>query len=540
MKNFICLFFASVLCFSCTSNDADDYENNLVKNESFSDKGVSTVLDDAQREKLISDFAGVLSKAIYENKDVREFLKAEAVKQFDKDYDILYANIKNKNVNGVSFKDILANYTSDNTILDIEMKLPLVNILLPKIGMFNINPEEYDTDDNETPVAVSKENVTSLYMNGECVENLEKGQVPAFHVFVVNENDRVVVNAFTRSGEPTYSFKSPNFDGTKNNSRVLTRSASNSVTRAVDAADTLVGDKAIQAFNYFYKDDASVNSMALQRDYIYYGITPTKTQGALNHSVSEYISFIKIAPNAYFKIYDQRDKGLTNNDPYIKRYQVSKKGTYTEDELIDKMWTKGAYEFKIEVQTSLNEEPYVLMIPLRPDEIWNFNIKTSIRHKTMLRHTKYTYTIDPDKFTAKTVNLVGTDYNCSLGKWDIANEALYRYITIYEEDESEEKETTYSMETVRMKSSKFSGDIKLDLGFGKSDKASTGVGIEANSSNTVKETMTVKVTRHEKSDDLGKATIYFYDPIIEKKISDKKYKMRAYSTGIVTFGVYAN
>jgi len=154
----------------------------------------------------------------------------------------------------------------------------------------------------------------------------------------------------------------------------------------------------------------------------------------------------------------------------------------------------------------------------------------------MFRRAKYTYTIDPDKFTSKQVDLTEKDY--SLGKWNIADESLYRYITFIEEDEGNTIETTSTIEYTKMNANKFNGDVKLDLGLG-SNKVSTGVGVEANSTNTTKETKTVKVTRTEGSDNLGSVSIYFYDPIIESKKSNGEYVMRAYTTGYVTFGIYA-
>ena len=86
-------------------------------------------------------------------------------------------------------------------------------------------------------------------------------------------------------------------------------------------------------------------------------------------------------------------------------------------------------------------------------------------------------------------------------------------------------------------SSKFNGDVKLELGLGKSSKLTTDVSVEASSTNTTKETRTVSVVRQQGSDNLGSVRIYFYDPIIETKISSMEYKVRTYNTGHVVFGI---
>lgn len=522
MKNLFYIFLLSVFCTSCAKNDALN-----VVDESGKVENTGQSVNSSEKEELMSDFASVLSKVTYERQDVREFLKEEAVKQFDKNYDILYAGIKDQKINGTSFRDIMAAYSSDEILSNIEAKLPLLNILFPEIKMFDISPENYDPGDNEIPVAVSKKSDTSLFFNGDCTDNLAKGQIPDFHVLVVNENSRVIINPRTRSGGQVYSFKSPNYDGTNKESEVATRGF-------WQGGLWTVGYKAMAAYRYFYKDDASDHSMALQRDYIYYGITPEKQSGALNPNVSEYISFIEINPNAYFKIADQIRTGSNNDDPYIVNNSASiEKRDFTADELIDKMWTKGAYDFRIEVTTSTRQTPQVLYIPLKPNEIWNFNLNKTYRHRTFFRHTKFTYSIDPDKFTSKRVAL--TSRRISFGKWNLAEEALYRDVTFLEEDEGLQIDYSYTYETTKVNANKFSGDVKLELGLGK-NKLTGGVSTEASSSNTVKEKNNVTVRRIEKSDDLGHVRIYFYDPIIENNFFGGSRK-HTYNTGTVTFGI---
>lgn len=91
----------------------------------------------------------------------------------------------------------------------------------------------------------------------------------------------------------------------------------------------------------------------------------------------------------------------------------------------------------------------------------------------------------------------------------------------------------------KVKSSKFNGDVKLEIGLGKSDKISGGVSTEVSGSNTTKENRKVTIRRKVGSDPLGSIRIYFYDPIIEKKISTSEYQMRTYDTGHIKFGISA-
>lgn len=508
------------LFFSCSNENFLD--ENLVSPE-------HSELTEQQKQDVKVEFAKALSSVLYSNTEARKVIKTEATKQFDKNFDILWSSIKNIQIGDCSFEECISSHSSKNIVTIINEQMPLLNILFPEIKMFDISVETYDYLDKELPVAVRSNNKTLLFFDGELTDTIPNGNIPDFNVVVINENSRVKANKIskTRSTSYEYSFISPSYDGTNVNKQ----------TRSTIANSNLVGNKAITAFQYFNQDNSSINSMALQRDYIYYGITPTNRSGALNYNVSEYISFIEVNPKTYFTIADQTGMGI-DDDPYIKENSVSReKRDFTEEELIDKLWTKGSYNLRFEIQRSTNAHPQIIYIPVKPSEIWNFNLERSYRHSTAFRHSKYTYRIDPDKFTSKRFEL--SPYELSFGKWNLAEEALYRYVTILEEDESGEKTTTYQYEETSVLSSKFNGDVKLELGLGEGNKGTGGVSTEANSTNTTRKTCTVSVNRKEASDNLGSVRIYFYDPIIEAKVSSSEYKMRTYNTGHVTFGISA-
>ncbi len=472
-------------------------------------------------EALLTDFAEVLSKATYARQEVREFLKEEAVKQFDKNYDVLYALVRDKKIGEATFHDVLVEYSSEEEMDRIEAGLPLLNILIPEIAFFDINAANMDCEDAEIPVAISKEKVTSLYLNGVCEVDLEKGEVPDFHTFVVNENSRVIVTPATKGGKPTISFISPNYDGTQ---EIAT-------TRAFAVSASTVGGKAIEAFKYFYQNASGKNSRALQRDYIYYGMTPNGGKGTLKRDVSEYISFIEVDPKAYFKIADQR-VGAVYDDPYIKNESVSrKKKDFTEQELIDAMWTKGQYNFKVEIISASKTQPDLAYIPAGPAEIWKFNYERDYRHGTWFRKKKYTYKLTPENFEAKRYYL-NPDW-ITFSTWDLSVESLYRHINFWEEDESVKTTYSYSYDLTKMNSQKIDGEFKFGLG---TEKENVGVGIGISNTTTVSKTQEFKFERQDKDDNLGTKKIYFYDPIIDSK-SGNDYLMHEYNTGFLRFGI---
>lgn len=505
-------------CTSCSNNDlVDEYDNKIPTRSETDGEPVAINKDSAKVY-----FAKILSKAVYERKDVRDFLKKEAMKEFDMNSDVLYALASNKMISDQSFRDILVSYSSEDTIAAIEKSVPLLNILIPSFALFDITVSNLDCNDSEIPIALSNDKGMGLYLDGEFIMNIPNGELPDFHTIVVNENSRVIIeHPSTRSSAPKVSFISPNYD--KNRLK-------NKYKRSANRTAEQIGNKAIEAYKFFYKDDGSKESRAFQRDYIYYGLTPTNSKGNFNRSATEYISFIEINPKAYYNMSDQRNDKIFDDPRIIKGSVSRKKHDFSSDELIKLMWSEGAYNFRFELFSSNSSRPTVIYIPLKPEDIWNFNYKRSYRNKTWFRDRKYTYSIDPQKFTAKKVDL---EYNqISFGKWDLSQEALERYVSIFEEDKSSTEENHIEYELTKLTSIKVNGDLKIGIGTGSSGELSSGI----NTSTTSKETKKYSYTRKEEDDALGTVKIFFYDPIIESK-SGNNYVVRTYNTGVVTFGI---
>lgn len=79
-----------------------------------------------------NSFAKILSKAVSENENLRVFIKNQALRQFDKDFDVFYPYVKNMIVSGDdTFRDILCRYTSEEELAKIEQSCPKLNILVP-------------------------------------------------------------------------------------------------------------------------------------------------------------------------------------------------------------------------------------------------------------------------------------------------------------------------------------------------------------------------------------------------------------------------
>lgn len=467
------------------------------------------------RDVAIKNFAVVLSRAVYARQDVREFLKTEAAKKFDGNTDILYGAVKNLEINEVPFRDILMAYSTEKEIIEIERAVPELNIFIPEIAIFDITVDNLDCADSQIPVAVFNDNGTDLFLNGKVEITIPKGELPDFHSFVVNENNFVKV--YTDSNNDYLCYK-------------LLSTTTGFKSQAV-CNDNLIGDKALKAFEYFCKTDESCNSQKLQRDYIYYGITPDNETGQINYGVSEYLGFLEVDPKAFFSVKSEwADKDRPGNALEIIKAPVSGKGkSFTKEYLVSKIWSQGVFTFRFEVFNSTNSAPLVSIVNLYPEDLWDFNLIKKYGHGTLLSRSKSTYKIDPEQFTAKRVDLGSREISLG-GKWDLSQEALERYISVFEENPGKKREYRSIYKMSYLNPAKINGAIKYGLG----TNTEAYPVFEPEASTELMKTF--NVYRSEDDDILGNVKVCFYDPLLLGK-TDDGYIVQSYNTGVVNFGI---
>lgn len=522
--------FALLLCgtiISCQEDERVPLENGI-NNQGFIKH---LEVDVAQKE-----FAKILSEAVYNHIEARAFLKEEALKRFDKDYDVFYPLVKNNKMeNGQTFRELLLSYTDAKRLKQIEKSLPLLTMYVPDLSLFvDISPKNWDISDEEVPVAFSNEKEgTVLFLNGDSVMTLQRNEVPGYQLLLVKNNERVRVrphSSATRGDveQLEYEFIDEVFDGTlpvekPAQTRVDNLPDDNSSYVDKDKVNPLI----IQAW------ETMQETPTLQRDYIYYGLTPTHQEGTLNMSIDEYLYRFQIDPNAYFKIADQA------GDPMIKDESISHKKTeLTREEIIRRLWTDGRFEIRFRFftgeknSTALN--PSDLTFNPSPEDLFNININTAHRHHTAFRHSKYTYTIDPNQLGRKWYYPRKDGKDSRLPKWDISRQSLERYILVYEIDESEIYKETRTYSTTYNTGFKSSAE-------GTFSGVKVGLGVDATKVQT--NTSSVEITTNKGDDYLGSLNIYFYDSIIVKEREAFKqgfkrhkagYKLKDISNGTVT------
>jgi hypothetical protein len=165
-----------------------------------------------QINDAIEDVAIIIAKSL-EDKEFREFLKAEALKKFDGDYDILYSLVKEKisgngktlsaRVNAITteFKKSTGKFKTEfSSVEELINKIPKLQIAIP------VNCESWNTDNYVPPVAclnseLKNKLVTQVkaYDSKGNVTMLDKSKAPDYPVVVISINERLDENGDVRT-----------------------------------------------------------------------------------------------------------------------------------------------------------------------------------------------------------------------------------------------------------------------------------------------------------------------------------------------------
>ena len=321
MRKYTLILLIATLLVSCSKNE-----------ESYlSDK--SPGLHPVEKESYQRTFAKTLSKAVYGNSNLRKFIREEALRQFDNDYDVFYPLLKNEIVSGDStFRDILLSYADDKEqFLQMETEMPMLNILVPDWSWITgFSAESWDISDPEVAVSYADDNDSHIiFGDGEEIGGFKNGEFPGLPVLVVKNNERLRKNSGNGDAKSflgEYEFIDEAFDGLyQPQKRVSSQyydiniptEETNNFVPASELDPLLIG-----AYN-LYKDSLS----SAHRDYVYYnGNTNTQSPRTINDKVYERLYKIRIDPNSYTTLSDQQ-----YGDPHLTNVSHKKSALSTEE-----------------------------------------------------------------------------------------------------------------------------------------------------------------------------------------------------------------
>lgn len=481
---------------------------------------VSTVESSIESNQLnLEDkFALILSKALYDNINLRQFIRDEALKQFDKDYDVFYPWAKDKYVQGEkSFREILIDYSSEKVISSIEKEMPLLNILVPDwewLGAFSVN--SWNVEDND--IVVSSGTCTDghrIYHNGEYLGVLEHGLFPEYPVLIVKNNERMKFSTKTKSNLTLYEFVDENFNPNIETkaSDVVTSYIFPSTSPGSNFVDlssfTTTCPEAITAW-----EEYGFDPYGAQRNYIYYSIPNGSNQGLeQNPKIRESVLAIRLH-NVNCMENDE------TNDPKLNQVTKKDSGYPTTDDIINAIWSDGQLEIQLYATTVKDGNVIVLntnAIPVSGKDIFDISkIQLDFYHKTWFTRRKYVYIPDQNNLEPKWYYLPSP---LKFNIWNPSESSSIINIHAYEIDESTTKTVT---DTIKEQdgisaSGKIGDKFSFSFNFGADER-----------------TRQYSYTVNKGSDDLGETQIHFNDYVI-RSISDSQCELQYYSTAQLDF-----
>lgn len=465
MKRMIVFIFSCI--FIATSCEKESFLNQEKPNK------------ESSQESHIETFSKIISKAIVENNELRDFIKKEALKMIDNDYDVFYPIVKNKLIkDNLTFRDVLKKYVDNEEVLtSLEQSLPLLTIYIPELPS-GFNAEIWKTHEEIPHITTGlvRNNSITYYKNGKKDFEEEAQLIPGFPLLIIKNNERIKhSNGMTKSSHSlnnSYEFIDEAFNGNNN--------------KSINTKATIIA-KSQHPYLVRAYEEMGVNGLYWQRDNIYYGLTKnsgTTGQGSLDRSLVETITSINIEPAAYNKISDQ------DGDPFIKTENIYTSWVGAGRDAYPIFWTEGKYEFKIDVLinntvglgTTITK--YISASPIDLFDI-NFERKTMSSNREMYKF----------KSIESSRNLL---VNIPLVCWDLSQNGFSWKFLISETDDQEQ--VTRSDTNSSAFAMNVSAGFKFGLNFG------------ASYSTTKSNTYTIVTFKN--SDDLGTLEANFSDPVV--------------------------
>lgn len=480
------------------------------KDLSNSQKDLEILQPKSKTVELQTSFAKILAKALSSEEDLRDFIRVESLKEFDRDNDILYHQIKDVEVsNGKSFRSKLLNYTTEGELSKVESELPLLTIFVPTLP--NFDPMDWNTKTEIPMIAVSnmdKIGSISIYDGKEKELKLNPKQIPGFPVLVIKQNERVVVKRSDNnklavknnvikslsksSTNYSYEFIDEAYNGSLvdksikiKNSISLSKGNSGKISR-IAPAPNLSNRNAIDQVNV----DAYNSGSEWHRDYVYYGITPSNPNGKFRNYYSEFITSFKLSPNAIGIIADQDGDPKVNN-AYVDGYLT------TVPSNARTMWTDGNFEFRISVLINAKNgagNEYVRQMSVSPYDLFDLQYEV-VKEFNFPRNSKI-YELR---------NIVSKEFhpNIELLPWDLENYGTAWKFIFYEVDGTQEEIKSYENTTT------FATNFEINSG---GDKTKVGFKFGASATTSEKRTYSIKTMLG--SDNLAEAILTFDQPVI--------------------------
>ncbi len=540
----VILFLSMGLLFQSCNDDIIERERGSAANQRQLSEGIENLeLHEQDRMKL--EFGRVFASAIKDNQGLRALIKQEALKMFNKDYDVMYHLIKNRSLdNGQTVRSLLISYFDDeNRLIQIENQLPLLTIFVPKLPENSFSAETWNVNNLEQipVVGIRLDRINEVPMIdalNEIEYLLDEDLIPGYPVVVIKNNERLVVNTgnhnFLRSSEIldagdglTYQFLDDNFNN------ILTPAVLTPYLDDPTGGNGNNGNSCTPPFPYvpgrqnnvaqFLKDAYNVFdgvvTQAWQRDNIYYQLTPEQTTNTyVGGKYVEAITYFKLTgnPKDVFNFMSNQFHGSNPDPQLINQDWSSKKRT---------PWTDGNFEIGISITDNSKQRGTLnttLAFDAKPSDLFTYTYETKkVTQAIFWKKTYYKPIINGFKgidFTSLAIDATQLHIN----PWDLNEYSNHWYYEVKELDFT----TNHEFTTTNVK--KYNTNIQVDVGFSLWDIVKIGLKFGASSEETNTDARVFKWV--EGDDFLGQFDVAFGDNILNKNPCNNQLYPRVYSS----------
>lgn len=471
----------------------------------------------------LSSFAQILSAAVYNEPELRDYIKVEALAEFDMDHDVFYPFVKDEVVStGKTFRDVLKKYDTEGVLEAIEAHEPLLNILVPDwswvdSGCFSVN--SWDTSIKEVLVTYSSAGKNNpMYGNGRYVGSFAGNEFTSQPVLIVKRNERLVHN-MVKSGDVHYDFADPAYDGS-----VKIKTKGHWTEHVYDLGVTLQSEgihqmsapsKIRMAYN-----QSRINSNMPQRDYIYYNMSAEVDTGRVDCSFSERLYRFRFSSSLINGLYD--DETTSGKDGELCVYEWNPGYAIPDDQIKDYTWLEGDLDMVFTVKSG--SHIYKKVLPSI-----SFKSAFSVRKVHFLWYSNLFGAVTFRKYWVEKEDLIPRwiTLNEELFTWDLLNYPVAYSVSV------EERDSDITISYSETRTSEYATNFS-STGSVSSEMLKIGWGTGASSNNSVSQTFSM--TTQQGNDELGTCEVQYVNPIIVG-ISGNVAMLQTYSTGAVNFQI---
>jgi hypothetical protein len=550
-------FFLLLFVTSCDYETVDETSQNVTEPVSTFAELESKM---SNKERLKVKFARKLALAVSENQDLRLFLKTEALKMINNDYDVFYPVIKDKSIlgddsksssNPSSFRNTLLPYFENESELnEIEQQLPLLTIFVPELPENSFSAAMWDTTNPASnpvvAIRLSSSNdipVIDIFHGEDYV--IESDLIPSYPVIVIKDNERIQVNNGNSAAKnlidnPCSQVLSPLLlEFTDNNfNPCITYSGGgggspsgpsgpapcNAGFEPLPGRDSTVDQFLINSYNAF--NGATITN-PWHRDNIYYNLTATQPSGAfVGGRYVEAVTYFRIngdAKNAFSTISDQTGE-TGDRDPVLANHD------WDHDQRNRTPWTDGNFEIQVVVfdgNKSEGVEPFQLFLDARPGDLFEYSQETVTRRRGFVVRWDRTYW-RPIVTGFKGLDLSSRAIGRQTGDihpWDLDRYSRGWRLEFYENDNTEEVQTSVT------NSVKYSRNIEISANATINEKVKVGLkdGVTLATESIKNTVVKYKLGR----DELGFLDANFEDTVLSRNNCDNQLYPRVHRSSKV-------